>query len=207
MAMVYAIITLAACSSGDDGNSGGTSGGSGVVTESAATPTTTEDKAADSAAPPTATAKVKAPSEPASVWLNAFSDFQCTSNWTNRDGALGLSAYSGNGECSAAFPGATGTYQVKLSIQTEYDGQSDYNLSIDGNVIASGSYPSASPLGCSCPHETWSEDCPDRDFDINAGTHVIRNGAIIRFRGSEDFPCGQDHGSYAKWHGIQFNPQ
>ena len=146
------------------------------------------------------------PSIPTLVVLNAFNDFNCTSNWSNRDGALGLNAYSGSGSCSASFPGATGTYHVTLYIQTEYDGQSPYELSINNNVIASGHYPTSSSLGCDCPHETWSEDCPDRNDNINGGTHTINNGATITFKGSDDYPCGNDHGSYAKWQRIEFTP-
>ena len=61
-------------------------------------------------------------SSSSTVVLEAFSDFSCTSGWTNRDGALGLSPHSGSGTCEAAFPGASGNYRVTITVQIEFDG-------------------------------------------------------------------------------------
>jgi len=141
------------------------------------------------------------------VRLSAFSNFTCTSNWTNRDGALGLAAGSGNGTCSAGFPGTTGKYRVELVAQTEFDGSPHYRISINGNTAGSGRYPySKGSLICSCPD--WPKNCPDVNTNLDAGVHTIKTGDKIEFWGAESYECLPDYhnGAYAKWHELVFTP-
>jgi len=184
--LLFALLTIGlilfSCSSGSDDN--GTSGGSGE-TASATTTASTATTTADSS--PT-------------IWLDAFK-FSCDSNWTERDGALGLAAYSGDGSCETSFPGIDGTYNMTLSIQTEFDGESPFRVTINGQTIKDGHFPLSSSLGCNCPIDDWSNVCPDRNEDIDLGTHTLKTGDTIGFWGDDEYPCG-DHGSYAKWHGI-----
>ena len=175
-----------ACSSGSD-DGGGTTGGSGSLP----------------AGDPVATSQVDSGG---TIQLNAFSDFTCTNNWSNRDGALGLDAYSGSGVCRVSFPGTSGKYQMSLTIQTEYDGRPLYEVSINGSVVKAGLYPLSTPRGCDCPHETWYKECPDRNEIINVGTFIINAGDSIVFKGNDDYPCGKEHGAYAKWHRMTFTP-
>jgi len=170
------LIVLPGCDNGDEG--GNSSGGT-------------------EAAPPS--------SGTSTVSLSAFSDFSCTSNWTNRDGALGLSAGSGSGTCTTTFSGESGTYNLSLIVQTEFDGRSPYQVSINGNVVSSGTYPLSSPLGCDCPLDNWMTVCPDQIVTLNGGVHQINKGDTITFYGEETYPCGS-HGAYAKWHGMNFTP-
>jgi hypothetical protein len=137
------------------------------------------------------------------VTLDAYTDFRCTSNWGDRDGAWGLAAYSGNGSCKASFPGAAGTYQVAVVIQTERDGSPGYRVSINGKTVASGSYPYATgKAACDCS----LDDCPDRTTVLDAGTHRLKTGDVLEFWGSDHYPCGKDHGAYAKWHRMEITP-
>lgn len=138
------------------------------------------------------------------VRLNARNDFNCTSNWTDRDGALGLVAHTGSGTCRAAFPGGSGTYRIQVVAQTEFDGSPVYRIRINGRTAASGSYPlSKGTLICDCPD--WRRNCPDVNASLDAGVHEIRTGDIIEFFGQEVYPCGE-HGAYAKWHELVFTP-
>ena len=181
--MILFGLIIVSCSGGGS-DDGGTTGGNGVLTEG-------EASAVNAAA---------------KVTLNAFKDFTCTSNWTNRDGALGLKAYSGSGVCKANFPGVTGKYRMTVTIQTEYDGRPLYEVSINDKVVIAGMYPLSTSRGCDCPHETWDKDCPDRNQIIEAGVHIINNGDTIGFKGDDDYPCGTEHGAYAKWHRMEFTP-
>ena len=139
------------------------------------------------------------------VALNAFTDFNCTSGWSNRDGALGLTAGAGSGSCKAAFPGGSGNYRVTVTIQTEFDGKPIYEVRMNGATIKRGAYPtSTSSLRCEC--EDWRINCPDKNVDIDAGIHQINTGDIIEFYGEEVYPCGPEHGAYAKWHRITLTP-
>lgn len=150
---------------------------------------------------------VLAPREPATrVSLSAFNDFSCTANWGNRDGALGLIAYTGAGSCEAVFPGVSSTYTIILTVQTEFDGQPPYRVSINGQTVAQGTYPLSSSLGCNCPLDQWHTVCPDKNVDINLGNVRIQKGDIITFWGDQVYPCGHEHGAYAKWHSITFIP-
>ena len=135
---------------------------------------------------------------------NAFKDFNCSSGWSNRDGALGLTAGAGSGTCKLAFPGGSGKYRVTVKIQTEFDGKPIYKVSLNGNTIKAGTYPtSTSTVRCRC--DDWRKNCPDRNVLVDAGVHVIRTGDIVEFYGEEVYPCGK-HGAYAKWHSITFTP-
>lgn len=138
---------------------------------------------------------------PYPVTLGAFKDFSCTSNWTNRDGALGLKAFSGDGTCKASFPGVSGKYSIALTAQTEFDGRSIYRVSINGVVVKSGTYPLSSSVGCSCPNN----NCSDKNVDLDVGVHQVNKGDVIQFYGKENFGCGK-HGAYAKWHRLAFTP-
>ncbi|CAK8720099.1 hypothetical protein KKHLCK_09285 [Candidatus Electrothrix laxa] len=142
-------------------------------------------------------------SSSSTVELSAFSDFSCTSNWSDRDGALGLTANSGSGTCQAAFPGESGTYSIIITVQIEFDGNSPYALYINDNGVASGSYPLASGCENDCHPDDWRTQCPDQNENIDAGTHSISTGDIIKFYGEEDWNC-DEHGAYAKWHKITF---
>lgn len=136
--------------------------------------------------------------------LDAFNDFNCTNDWSNRDGALGLTAGAGSGTCEVAFPGGSGAYRVSTKVQTEFDGRPIYRVSINGNVIQQGSYPtSTSTVRCRC--DNWTKNCPDKNVVLEAGVHEIKTGDVIQFYGEEVYPCGK-HGAYAKWHGITLTP-
>jgi hypothetical protein len=164
-----------------------------------------EDSAAASDPELIEVAEAQTNQELTTVRLNAFQDFDCSSEWTVRDGGWGLRAGSGSGTCTAAFPGLTGRYRVALMAQLEFDGSPNFKISVDGATIAAGSYPtSKGELMCSCPN--WRVNCPDRIVPIDAGVHEIRQGAAIEFFGQEVYPCGGSHGAYAKWRELVFTP-
>lgn len=182
--------------SGGGSDDGGTTGGSGETSSTAAKDdSSTKDDSKEE--PKEESDVVNTSSE---IWLDAF-NWNCTGNWGDRDGALGIQAYQGSGSCTIGFPGETGTYKLILKAQTEYDGKSPYQLFINGNQVAGGEYPLSSNLGCDCPHEDWRSVCPDRNTDIDLGTHTINNGDTLKFWGDDVYPCGS-HGAYTKWHGI-----
>ena len=174
-------ILISSCDSVEDlfdEDGGETNAGSGTIEQ-----TTT------SGPPPTAKdteTNTTSPSTTSQVSLKAFQDFTCTSNWTNRDGALGLSAYSGKGNCIAKFPGPDGTYRITINVQTEYDGRPAYIVSINGNAICGGRYPLSSSLGCNCPHETWYKVCPDKNVSLDCATKKLKKGDTISFHGEEN---------------------
>lgn len=206
-----------ACDSGSSSDNGGTTGGSGDTETSAAATSdsssndtassaSTEDNTTTTAKTTTNTPTVASPVTPASssdIFLDAYT-FNCTSNWTNRDGPLGLVAYSGSGTCNKTFPGESGTYKLVLNAVTEFDGQSPYRVAINGSTIKEGTYPLSYPGLCEtdCPLENWRSVCPDRSNNIDLGTHTINQGDTIEFWGDDVYPCGE-HGSYAKWYGIR----
>jgi hypothetical protein len=140
------------------------------------------------------------------VTLNAFSDFTCTSNWKKRDGALGLKANTGSGSCYANFTNISGIYHIILTVQTEFDGQPPYKISINNQPIKTDKYPLSSSLGCDCPLKQWETVCPDKIIDINLGSFTVNQGDKIEFWGDQVFPCGDKHGAYAKWHRMTFTP-
>ncbi len=142
---------------------------------------------------------------PSTITMAARSDFSCSRGWKGRDGALGLKAHTGNGICHAGFPGESGNYRVTLTIQTEFDGQPKYYVAINGQQIYSGRYPLSSSLGCDCPLDDWRSVCPDRNETVNLGQHYLKKGDEVLFYGEESWDCG-DHGAYAKWHKITFEP-
>ena len=146
------------------------------------------------------------PKQPIKIRLNAFSDFNCTSNWVNRDGGLGLKAGTESGTCSTSFPGASAKYRVTLMAQTEFDGAPYYRINIDRNEIASGRYPvSKGKLICDCPN--WQANCPDRVVPVDAGVHTITYRSVVEFFGQEVNPCGsRSNGAYAKWRELVFTP-
>ncbi|MCI5221359.1 MAG: hypothetical protein D3924_01420 [Candidatus Electrothrix sp. AR4] len=145
-------------------------------------------------------AAVSAPTE---IRLSAFS-FDCTQNWTNRDGALGLKAYSGGGSCQTVFSGVSAKYNIQIKVQTEHDGAPPYAVAINGTTVKAGRYPYATGvLACDCS----INECPDRNTYINIGTFQVNTEDIIRFTGDQVFPCGGEHGAYAKWHEMVFTPQ
>ncbi len=149
---------------------------------------------------------------PVPVYLGAFDDFRnkggCDSIWTDRDGALGIKAYSDRwGACQAVFTGVdrAHAYTVVLTIQTEFDGMPPYKVLVNDQEIASGIYPtSTSSLRCEC--DDWRVNCPDKRVNINLGEVTLKKGDIVEFQGRDVYePCGS-HGAYAKWHGISFTP-
>lgn len=141
------------------------------------------------------------------IFLDAFRDFKCSSGWSDRNGALGRTAYSGSGTCTGSFPGETGNYKVTLQAQSEFDGSSPYRVSINGKTIKQGRIPySQGRLICDCP-EPWRENCPDKVISIDAGVHQVNKGDNIGYFGDDTYPCGDDsHGAYAKWRGITLMP-
>ncbi|PIE66281.1 MAG: hypothetical protein CSA26_01165 [Desulfobacterales bacterium] len=195
--LLLASIIICSCSGGGDDN--GTQGGNGEITQD--TPGKKQDTTRKDPSPE----KPKtAPATGRNVTLKASADFTCSSNWTVRNKAWGLKPYSGTGTCTAPFPGKSGRYKVTLLIQAEFDGNSAYEVAINNRVIQAGVYPRSSDLGCSCPLDKWRTVCPDKNKSINCGSHKINKGDTISFKGSDDYPCGHDHGSYAKWHNITF---
>jgi len=149
---------------------------------------------------------------PEAVSLDAFNDFLynggCDSLWEERDGAVGIKAYANAwGTCSSTFSGVDHeyTYTIVLTVQTEFDGQSPYEVYINDTLIKSDVFPLSSSLGCDCPLDDWRTVCPDKDVDINLGDFTLKKGDVITFRGLDVYPCGE-HGSYAKWHGMTFTP-
>lgn len=191
MAFLAIGLVLTSCDGGSD--DGSSTSGSGEV-------------AATTTAPTTQTTDTTTSSKTASgkITLDAFDDFSCSGNWTDRDGALGLKAYSGSGSCSASFPGPPGRYRISVKVQTEYDGRSPYRVSINGQTIKEGEYSLSSSLHCDCPHDDWRSVCPDRSATIDCGTHSLNTGDNIGFWGDDVYPCGDDHGAYAKWHYMTF---
>jgi hypothetical protein len=136
------------------------------------------------------------------VVLNAFTDFSCGPQWTNRDGALGLRAGSGSGTCQASFPGNSGSYLIQVRVQAERDGAPHYRVSLNGNVIRDDYYPySCGSLMCN----SSIIECPDSNKDLNMGVFTVQQGTVISFYGAETYPCGE-HGAYAKWHQIMLTP-
>lgn len=172
----------------DDDDDGSATSGSGEISAGTTTTEATPDQGSSAGT---------------KIYLDAFKDFSCSGNWADRDGALGLKPFSGSGSCSAVFPGKAGTYRIHAKIQTEFDGQSPYSISINDQVIKQGEYPLSSSLFCDCPKDDWRSICPDKNVTIDCGTHTLAPGDAVEFWGDDVYPCG-DHGSYAKWHGITF---
>ncbi len=137
------------------------------------------------------------------VALNAFTDFSCGPQWTNRDGALGLRAGSGSGTCQASFPGNSGSYTIVVKVQAERDGAPHYRVSLNGNAIRDDYYPySCGSLMCN----SSIYECPDSNKDLTMGVFDVNRGDVISFYGAETYPCGHSHGAYAKWHQISLVP-
>jgi hypothetical protein len=90
-----------------------------------------------------------------------------------------------------------------LQVQAERDGAPGYRASLNGTVLREGNYPYAcGKLMCN----TSYDKCPDSNKDINLGTHTVKKGDQVSFYGKETYPCGSEHGAYAKWHKITFTP-
>lgn len=198
--LIVMLLLFSGCDLLDDDDDDSSDGGTEVVAtdESSSAATSTSSSAAT-----TTSTTSSSSSSSSTVVLGAFSDFSCSSGWTNRDGALGLSPHSGSGTCQAAFPGTSGTYRITITVQIEFDGNSPYALYINDAGAASGSYPLASGCENDCHPDDWHSQCPDQKKNIDAGTHSISQGDIIKFYGAEDWNC-DDHGAYAKWHKITF---
>lgn len=138
------------------------------------------------------------------ISLDAFTGFQCSSAWTNRDGALGIRAGDGSGVCKAPFNGPDGRYRIVLIAQTEFDGASPYSIQVNDSVIKTGEFPySTGQLVCDCPN--WRQNCPDQNVDIETRPVSLNQGDVIAFAAQEVYPCGA-HGAYAKWHGMKLVP-
>ena len=142
------------------------------------------------------------------IRLNAFKDFSCTNNWTNRDRGLGLVANSSEGTCKTTFSGVNGKYKIVFRAQTEFDGTPKYKISVNGVTTASGKYPySTGVLTCDCfgNLNKWRTNCPDVIVDLTGGTVDLVNGDVIQVWGKEVWHCGT-HGAYAKWKGVNLVP-
>ena len=109
LVIVFLGYLLTSCRGGSDSNdNGGTTGGSG---ESKAAATQEDSSANDQSSaeePEEEPDDPPAPVSSSNIFLNAF-DFNCSSNWGDRDGAVGIKAYTGSGTCQKAFPGEAGT--------------------------------------------------------------------------------------------------
>ncbi len=192
--VLLAAMVLMACEKTGETSSGG---GGGDETDAAG------EKIAGSAA---AGSEKSASTQNSTVALDAFTDFQCTSNWTNRDGGLGLKVGSGSGTCQATFPGGSGTYRIELGAQTEREGQSPFRISINGTLAGAGKFPfSQGQRICKCHRQPWMTYCPDVVMYLDAGTHHINTGDVIEYYGEEEYLCGK-HGAYSKWRGMVFTP-
>ena len=188
------LLLFSGCDLLDDDDDDSSDGGTETVS-------TTGEQATEQAADQAASSAAATTSS--TVVLSAFSDFSCTSNWTVRDGAWGLTARTFSGTCQAAFPGESGNYHITITAQIEFDGNSPYALYINDAGAASGSYPLAPGCEGNCHPNDWVTQCPDRKYNIDAGIHHISTGDIIKFYGQEDWNCS-DHGAYAKWHKMTF---
>ncbi|MCI5166758.1 MAG: hypothetical protein D3903_11850 [Candidatus Electrothrix sp. GM3_4] len=189
LSLIFMLLLFSGCDLLDDDDEDSSDGGTEIVA-------TNEPAAATATSAATATPST-------TVELSAFSDFSCTSNWSTRDGAWGLNANTNSGSCQAAFPGVSGTYSITITAQIEFDGNSSYALYINDNGAASGRYPLAPGCENDCHPDDWHSQCPDQKKNLNAGTHSISTGDVIKFYGEEDWNCGE-HGAYAKWHKITF---
>jgi len=198
--LMAVLLTINGCDYLEDLSDGSSSGGTEPIAS-------TEDENTQDSDTETATSDIEEEKiiKASTVTLSAFSDFSCSSNWTERDGALGLEANSGSGSCENTFSGVTTAYRITITIQTEFDGKPYYSLSIGGREVDSGHYPLSSSLGCECPKDNWWNVCPDQNVEIDAGVHTVVNGDVITFYGEEDWQC-DGHGAYAKWHKITLVP-
>lgn len=213
LALLYLSALTTACDQLGDLSSGGGGAGEGVQQTSealqssgteAADQTPVDNAAADQEGE-TQEQETEEQVTNSVVQLNAFKDFNCTSNWTNRDGGLGLRVGTGRGTCKTTFRGGSGPYDIKLGAQTEREGQSPYRISINGQVVSSGKFPYAQGKRiCSC-RQPWQRYCPDVVKQLDAGVHHINTGDVIEYYGEEEYLCGK-HGAYSKWRGMTFTP-
>lgn len=160
-ALTTILLITTGCDLLEDSSDGSSSGGTENITATSTISPEPSTQNSD-AAPEVVTAI------PEAVTLSAFSDFDCTGNWTNRDGALGLEAGSGSGTCQTEFSGVTGSYRITITIQTEFDGKPYYSLSLNNQEISSGHYSLSSSLACDCPKDNWWNVCPDQNVEIDA---------------------------------------
>lgn len=189
-ALAFTVLLLAACEEEEKSSSGGGSNEDAVKNTISLDSESGQTNKAQTAA----------------VELDAFKDFNCSSNWTDRDGGLGLKVGSGRGTCQTTFPGESGRYQITLAAQTEREGQSPYRVSINGKLAGSGKFPfSQGELNCNCYRQPWQRYCPDVVMQLDVGTHQINTGDQIEFYGEEEYLCGK-HGAYSKWRGMSFTP-
>lgn len=204
-ALTTILLITTGCDLLEDSSDGSSSGGTENITATSTISPEASTPTSDAAPEPSDAAPKTSDAAPEAVTLSAFSDFNCTGNWTNRDGALGLEAGSGSGTCQTEFSGVTGSYRITITIQTEFDGKPYYSLSLNNQEISSGQYPLSSSLACDCPKDNWWNVCPDKNEEIDAGVHTVSTGDIIKFYGEEQWEC-EGHGAYAKWHKISFVP-
>lgn len=95
-----------------------------------------------------------------------------------------------------SFPGASGTYQVKLSICAEEDGRPAYRVYAGGSKIADGRYPW--PNGQSCAGAST------KGMVLDLGEHHISNGEKIELWGQSTYECSESHGAYTRWDKLIF---
>ncbi|MBD3393102.1 MAG: hypothetical protein GF418_13355 [Chitinivibrionales bacterium] len=96
-----------------------------------------------------------------------------------------------------AFPGDDGTYNVLLGAVLESDGNSPYELSIAGAIVATGNFPYADG-NLNCSGSTY------RLEELDLGNHTINNGDKITYWARSVYPCGASHGQYSRFSYIKF---
>ena len=93
---ILIVLGLFLVSCGGGGDDGGSSGGSGEAQPTSESENPQSEDTGEVVNPSTSSSE---------VWLDAYT-FSCTSNWTNREGPLGLEAtYLSNGEPAELEPG------------------------------------------------------------------------------------------------------
>ncbi|MBD3393103.1 MAG: hypothetical protein GF418_13360 [Chitinivibrionales bacterium] len=144
----------------------------------------------------------------AQVTLGAMDFDGKDSEWTDRSGGTPYTCMGLNGTGSSidgdiwwnSFPGETGRYRIYLQAILETDGNSPYKIFVGGTLVASSSYPFYGGGDKDCGATAYEES------DLDCGVKEISQGDEIRMWAQSVYPCGSDHGQYARFTGIRFEP-